>query len=122
MINKSISEKGLKKIVWLFFMMQLDFVLTYVGINKIGYITEGNPLLVSFFELNFPVAFIIRLLLGSLLSLIFLYLKKRDSYKYNRIINFGLIVNFLVFIMHLRWIFFYLNDNSSILALLKTIS
>lgn len=87
----------------LVFFMLMDFIFTYIGIVKFGFIEEGNPILVWIFELPFLYGFVIRFIYCFILYLLFQYIYKSNYKYYNLVINFSLIVNITVLVMHLNW-------------------
>lgn len=87
----------------------LDFLLTYMGINYIGCIQEGNPIMVWLFELPFVVAFIIRIIIGTIIYLMYKFIQKSAEKAYKKIVAFALIAENLVLFLHLRWLILYLS-------------
>ncbi len=87
----------------------LDFLLTYLGINYIGYIQEGNPIMVWLFELPFAIAFIIRLIIGAIIYLMYRFIQNNAEKAYKKIVAFALIAENFVLLLHLRWIILYLS-------------
>lgn len=87
----------------------LDFLLTYLGINYIGCIQEGNPIMVWLFELPFVIAFIIRIIIGTIIYLMYKFIQKNAEKAYKKIVAFALIAENLVLFIHLRWLILYLS-------------
>lgn len=105
MIVNVVDKKELdKKRIVLMFLMLADFISTYIGINVLNYITEGNPLLVELFELPFLMSLIFRLLHMWFLYKCLEYIKSQKHPSYNKIITLALIINVILVFLHLRWI------------------
>lgn len=100
-VDKKVLDK--RRIV-LMFLMLVDFISTYIGINVLNYITEGNPLMVELFELPFLMSLIFRLLHMGFLYECLEYIKSQKHPSYNKIITLALIVNVMLVFLHLRWI------------------
>lgn len=92
---------------YLFTFIIFDFFFTYIGI-QMGYITEGNPLMVWLFELPFVPSFLIRILYGLIVMFLSNFLFDL-SYSYHYFfIRFALAVNIFVTFLHFRWIYLLL--------------
>lgn len=104
-----LSEKVCnRKIVILFTMIMLDYFLTYVGINILGCIGEGNQLLVGLFEMSFINSLVIRLVQASIIVLLSRVIYKYGNKYFNGYIAFGIGVNTVVMILHIIWMTLYL--------------
>lgn len=102
--NKSSSTE---KMAALMFLMIMDFIFTYIGINYLQFIIEANPVLVSLFEMPVVISLLIRLVHMVCIYVILKYISTRRFKLYNGILNFGLIINSIVLIMHVNWILRY---------------
>ena len=102
--NKSSSTE---KMAALMFLMLMDFIFTYIGINYLQFITEANPVLVSLFEMPVVISLLIRLAHMGCIYVILKYISTRRFKLYDGILNFALIINSVVLIMHMNWIFRY---------------
>ena len=102
--NKSSSTD---KMAALMFLMIMDFIFTYIGINYLQFIVEANPVLVSLFEMPVVTSLIIRLAHMGCIYIILKYISTRRFKLYDGILNFALIINSVVLIMHMNWIFRY---------------
>lgn len=85
-------------------LMLMDFIFTYIGINVLNYITEGNPLMVKLFELPFLVSLAFRLLHIWFVYVCLEYIQSQKHPSYNKITTFALIINVILVFLHLRWI------------------
>lgn len=88
----------------LFIFMLLDFLYTYIGIIYLGVITEGNPIMVWLFELDFIPSLIFRLFQAGLLVGLTCYLRHIKHKWYPMLIGIGLTANVSVIILHLYWL------------------
>lgn len=102
--NKSSSTD---KMAALMFLMIMDFIFTYIGINYLQFIVEANPVLVSLFEMPVVTSLIIRLAHMGCIYIILKYISTRQFKLYDGILNFALTINAIVLIMHMSWIFRY---------------
>lgn len=59
--SKNKSTSSTDKIAVLMFLMIMDFIFTYIGINYLQFIVEANPVLVSLFEMPVVPSLILRL-------------------------------------------------------------
>ena len=86
-------------------LVYLDYVLTWIGINKIGIIEEFNPLMAWLFEIGFIPGSIIRILIIAFLLICFKLLKPYKYY-YKLTTRFAIAVNIIVQVLHIRWIIY----------------
>ena len=84
-------------------LMILDYILTYIGINK-GIISEANPLMVCFFSYPFSIGIFIRIFMVILLLVPFYILKYKHFKLYLRYASIACFLYVPVFILHIRWI------------------
>lgn len=98
---------------YLFSLIMLDFIFTYIGINKLNVIREGNPIIVWMFELPFLQALLIRLLYGFLVIILCVFICESQYKYYNEFIALALAVNILILILHLRWVVKYFINTIS---------
>lgn len=101
-------DNSIKKIIYLFVFLLLDFIFTYIGINKFGVIYEANPILVNLFNLSFTMGFIIRFLHGLFISALMLFLYYNYD-KFDRFINAVLVIESILMLIHLRWTFLFIS-------------
>lgn len=93
----------------LYVMMFLDFMFTYVGINILGVISEGNPLMVWLFNIPFTVSLLFRIAMVLLIRLMLNEIKVRGGEIYSKcVLALGLILNVVIAVMHVDWVLYYL--------------
>lgn len=102
---KPISRKSMT----LMSFMLLDFLITYFGINTLNFITEANELLAPLFEIPFMFSLSIRLVHMLLIYTMLEYIGDKKFDLYNKILNFGLIINVGILFLHIRWILIYIT-------------
>ncbi len=105
-VNLGIKNSNLNN--YLLVLIMVDYILTYFGINYLGAIVEGNPLLVDFFNLPFIYSFFLRLLHASIIVLICEYLLSLEYKYYDLFMKFAIGVNVLVMLVHIRWIYIFI--------------
>lgn len=97
-----------KKVLIFIGFVLLDYILTYIGINKLFFIEEGNPLMVWLFNIPFISGLSIRFLISIILAIL-IFIPIKMGYKYSKqFIKLTIFIQVLVFIAHLRWITIYL--------------
>jgi len=106
--DKEINLKYNKLHIILLSLMMLDFMFTYIGINKFNVISEGNPLNTWLFELPFIYAYLIRLAYSSFFVFLLTVVCKSKYKYYDFVIWFVLIVNVIVMFLHFKWTIIYL--------------
>lgn len=97
-----------KSIVLLMVLMFIDYISTYIGVNVLQYILEGNPLLVNLFDLPFYVSLVFRLAHMSFVYICLEYIKYKGHHSYKPIMTFAICINLFVMLLHLRWITSYI--------------
>ena len=102
--NKSSSTE---KMATLMLLMLMDFIFTYIGINYLQFIIEANPVLASLFEMPVVISLLMRLSYMGCMYIILKYISTMRFKLYNGILNFALITNSIVLIMHINWILRY---------------
>lgn len=107
MYNSKNKSSSTEKMTALMFLMLMDFVFTYIGINYLQFIIEANPVLVSLFEMPVVISLLIRLVYMGCIYIILKYISTRRFKLYDGILNFALILNSIVLIMHVNWILRY---------------
>lgn len=106
--QKALKRKKYSKLhFYLFILMMLDFIFTYIGINKLNIIKEGNPILIWLFELPFLQALIIRLLYCFFILILCIFICENQYKHYDKFITLALGVNVIVLLLHLRWAIVY---------------
>ena len=105
--KKSVKELAKDKLAVLMFLMLMDFIFTYIGVNHLQVITEANPILISLFEMPVIPSLLIRLAHMLCIYAILIYIKKERFKLYAGILNFALILNSVILFMHVHWIFKY---------------
>ena len=105
--SKNKSTSSTEKMAALMFLMIMDFIFTYIGINYLQFIVEANPVLVSLFEMPVVPSLLIRLAHMGCIYVALKYISTRRFKLYNGILNFGLVINSIILIMHMNWIFRY---------------
>src|SRR5690554_909764 len=104
-ISMDIETKDIKKaesrykikVVILFLLMMMDYVITYIGIKGLMFIEEANPFMVWLFDIPFGYGLIIRLVYVSLIAFLCMYIYKMKYKYYNAFINIGIGINMVVF-------------------------
>ena len=97
-----------KSVVLLMVLMFIDYISTYIGVNVLQYISEGNPLMVNLFELPFYVSLVLRLAHMSFVYICLEYIKYKGHHGYTPIITFAICINLFLMLLHLRWIVSYI--------------
>ena len=97
-----------KSIVLLMVLMFIDYIATYIGVNVLQCISEGNPLMVKLFDLPFYVSLVFRLAHMSLVYICLKYIKYKGHHSYKPIITFAICINLFLMFLHLRWIAIYI--------------
>lgn len=97
-----------KSIVLLMVLMFIDYISTYIGVNILQYISEGNPLMVNLFDLPFYVSLVFRLAHMSFVYICLEYIKYKGHHGYKPIMTFAICLNLFVILLHLRWIASYI--------------
>ena len=105
--SKNKSTSSTDKIAVLMFLMIMDFIFTYIGINYLQFIVEANPVLVSLFEMPVVPSLILRLVHMGCIYVALKYISTRRFKLYDGVLNFGLIINSIVLVMHVNWILRY---------------
>lgn len=89
-------------------LMMLDYIITYIGINKLRVVEEANPFNIWLFEIPFIHGFTVRLVYVGIIAWLSIFIFKA-GYKYrHEFIKFALILNIIVALIHLRWILIFL--------------
>lgn len=89
----------------LFVIAMIDFGLTYYGINVLGVITEGNPVLIWLFNLPLHWAALMRIVLMMATPFIPLYLLyKYKSKWFKRVLILAYGIFSVILFLHARWI------------------
>jgi len=86
----------------------LDFLLTYAGIS-LGVIHEANPIMAWTFQLPFWQGFMIRIVGVIFVAIIFYALYKMNRKAYKKVLIFANTLNVFVLVLHLLWIFAFVN-------------
>lgn len=107
MYRSKIKTSSTEKMATLMFLMLMDYIFTYIGINYLQFIIEANLALVSLFEMPVVISLLIRLAHMGCIYVILKYISTRRFKLYNGILNFGLIINSIILIMHMNWILRY---------------
>lgn len=94
-----------KKLVYLFSMMNLDYLLTKLGIF-LNFIIEGNFLMNWLIFLPLYLGLPIRIVLSFIILFPIYLVRNKNQKLYNFAVKFGLIVNFIILIFHCFWILF----------------
>lgn len=106
-IEKKIEKNlGLKI---LFLMQMSDFLLTWLGVNILDVVEEGNPFMVFLFNLDFFSALIIRFILVGIVIVGLNYVKKVEHILYEKVIKIGILANLIIHMMHICWIYVYIK-------------
>lgn len=108
MVKSSEEITYKRKVAFLFILMMLDFIATYVGINHYEFVEEANPIMVWLFEMPFEFGMVFRGLYAAGLAWISLFIFKSGYKHYNAYINFALTVNAAIAFVHMRWMTIYL--------------
>ena len=91
----------------IFALMLTDYIFTYLGINVFGCIEEYNFLMQGFMKLSFSSGLCIRILQGSIVLCLYYILKDKKYNKYKILIKFVFIIEIMVNISHLIWMYVY---------------
>ena len=105
--NEKISNEKYNIIIFL--LMMSDYLLTYVGINVLEFITEGNALMVWLFELPLFEGLIIRTLMGMFVYALLKIIQKLGSKHYQKVIKLIIVIEMIPHLLHLIWIIQYLS-------------
>lgn len=105
---KSINFKQdiYNKLIFLYVL--LDFLVTYLGINYFGCLTEANPLLSWLFELPFAQALFIRIIFASTIYFMYRFIQNNTVSTYKKMVVFAILLESFVMILHIRWLILYL--------------
>lgn len=106
--RQKMEDKFARLNLYLYLLMILDFILTYLGIHQAKVISEGNQIIAWTFELPFANSFAIRILYVFIVIGLSLYIYSAEFEYYNIFIHFALGVNVIVMLFHFRWIAAYL--------------
>lgn len=101
MVKKEID----RKLILLFSLMNLDYLLTKLGIY-LNLIIEGNFLMNWLINLPIHIGFPIRIVLSFIILFPIYLVRNKNQKLYNFAVKFGLIVNFIILIFHCFWILF----------------
>lgn len=104
---KTEKEHSDDKLALVMFLILLDFIFTYIGINYLEFISEANPFMVELF--NLPVFSSLLLRLGHMIFIfiILIYIRKERFKLYLKILNFALFLNVGILFLHIHWILNY---------------
>ena len=105
--SKNKSTSSAEKMAALMLLMLMDFIFTYIGINYLQFIVEANPVLVSLFEMPVVPSLILRLVHMGCIYVALKYISTRRFKLYDGILNFGLIINSIILVMHVNWVIRY---------------
>ncbi len=99
-----------KALILIYTLMIGDYLITYLGVNILGIITEANPILINLMNISFYKALIIRLI-TCLIPIFFLKLiqhKYKKIDRYQKIIISLLYIQIIPYTLHLLWISIYI--------------
>lgn len=106
--EKAIRDEKYKKMnFYLFLLIIIDYLLTYIGVNNLEVVYEANPLMVWFFELPFFQGFLIRVIYAGFIIILSYFLYKNEYENYDVFMKFALGVNIFVLMIHFRWVLKY---------------
>lgn len=94
---------------YLFMLMMLDYTLTYIGINSIGIIEEGNPIMVWMLELPFTFSFLFRAAYSALMVLLVVIVYNAKYKYYKPFVIFCVGLNVTIMFLHFHWVGLYLH-------------
>lgn len=99
-------------ILFIIYILSLcDYLLTYIGINMVGIISEANPLMVSFMALPLYKGLLLRMIISLIPILLFKGIEKyfSDHNSYKNIILLVLLIQVYPYSLHLQWVYYYLK-------------
>ena len=102
-----INEKYKKMNLYLFLLIIIDYLLTYIGIHNLGVVYEANPFMAWLFELPFSQGLLIRVLHAIFIITLSYFLYKNEYENYDVFMKFALGVNIFVLMIHFRWVLKY---------------
>ena len=104
--NKSLSSNYI--LFSIFILINIDYILTFIGINQLNYITEGNPLLSNLFNLQFITGLGLRCMQAAIpVSLLFAVKNKIEILYFKNILLNIIYLQICILIVHLYWIIHY---------------
>lgn len=93
---------------FIFILILIDYMLTFIGINQLDYISEANYLMCSMFEIPFTTGLALRSFQGFIpIILLYSIRNKVEFFYYERIISIILYIEIFVLSLHLYWIINY---------------
>lgn len=94
---------------FIFILILIDYMLTFIGINQLNYISEANYLMCTMFDIPFTTGLAIRSLQGFFpIILLYSIRNKVEFFYFNRIISIILYIEIFVICLHLYWIINYI--------------
>ncbi len=98
----------------LFVAIMGDYLITYIGINNMGFIEELNPLMIRLFRFPMYMGLIIRSMLALFPIILLKFVENRcpPRLKYDYIIRAALGIQAIPFSMHILWIYKYYTSIS----------
>ncbi|TCT15673.1 hypothetical protein EDC18_103384 [Natranaerovirga pectinivora] len=92
-------------------LMLIDYILTYIGIHLLNFISEGNPFMRFFMELPFFIGLPLRILfLLFPVTLMLLAFSLTENKKRIVLVVNGMVgIQFIPLFLHMYWIFVYYN-------------
>lgn len=92
----------------MFALILIDYILTFVGINQLNYITEANPLTSTLFDYSFIKGLSLRCLQGSIpVFLLYIVKDKINVMCYVNIIMNIIYLEICILFLHSYWILHY---------------
>lgn len=104
--SKSYNKRNLNG--YLFLMLMVDYVVTYLGIHHYEFIREANALFVWLFNLPFAQGFLVRVVGALFVTGLYQYIYMEGNKHYKKVITFALSVNIVIMFLHIRWLSFML--------------
>ena len=107
--RRRVRQRGHYYNYLVFIFIMTDFVFTYMGINDLKFITEGNPILVELFNLPFWIAFGIRMVNALIIYILSYVIYTSKHPWYFGYIYTALSINIFILFLHFRWMSIYLS-------------
>lgn len=110
-MDAKISKSNNDLLLVLFFLIIIDYILSYFGINILDIIREGNPLMVGFMKLPFTSGILIRTIIAFFIVSLFKISegKLKDRINFRSLLVKVLMIQILPYLGHSIWIYSYLK-------------
>ena len=92
----------------LFFLLMLDYFLTYLGVCYLEFGREANPFMVWLFEVPLIPGILFRVSMSVALIRIMNIVYGEDRKNGTRLVMYGIFINMLILFNHIHWITIYI--------------